>query len=225
MIESIEALEPVPEKSTVRVRIGAITFEIARDTAEALELRVGAPVPAALRAAIEAAADRRAAAARILRHLRVRPRTSQEVRVFLTRHGHTPETVQAVLRDLEAKGLVDDARYAAFFVQARLAHRPTGAARLRRELQARGVPRELADEAAAGAGGGNELELALAAARPRVAAAKRLGRERGMRRLAGFLARRGFSDAAVRAACLSLFADLPGTPRWQARSSLDPEET
>jgi regulatory protein len=133
--------------------------------------------------------------------------------------------VQAVLGELEAKGLVDDARYAAFFVQARLAHRPTGAARLRRELQARGVPRELAEEAAGPAGGGNQRELALAAARPRMAAAERLGRERGMRRLAAFLARRGFSAAVVREVCFSLFAGKPATPRRPARSPRDPEET
>jgi regulatory protein len=222
MAEWIEALDLVAGKSTVRVQIGGTPFEIAREAAEALELRVGVGVTPALRAAIEAAADRRAAAARILRYLRVRPRTAQEVRDFLSRHGHAPATVQAVLGELEAKGLVDDARYAAFFVQARLAHRPMGAARLKRELRARGVPQELAAEAAGRAGGSDERALALAAARPRLAAARRLGRERGMRRLAAFLARRGFSEAVVRETCLGLFAD---EPRRLPRSPRDPEET
>jgi len=225
MTESIEALDLVAGKATVRVRIGGTTFEIAREVAATLELRQGAGVTPALRAAIEAAADRRAAAARILRHLRVRPRTSHEVREFLTRHGHAPATVQAVLGELEAKGLVDDARYAAYFVQARLAHRPMGAARLKRELRARGVTKELAEEAAGRAGGQDEKGLALAAARPRFAAARRLGRERGMRRLAAFLARRGFSEAVVRETCLGLFAGEPGTPRPAARSPREPEET
>lgn len=153
-----------------------------------------------------------------------------EVREYLARHGHSDATVRTVVADLEAKGLVDDARYAAWFVQARLAHRPTGPARLLREMTGRGVPRELAEAALRTAGGHDELELALAAARPRVAAAARLGRERGLRRLAGFLSRRGFREGVVREACLRLFAGAPSTPveaRHPAprRSTRDPEET
>ena len=143
----------------------------------------------------------------------VRPRTSHEVREFLSRHGHAPATVRAVLDELEAKGLVDDARYAAYFVQARLAHRPMGAARLKRELRSRGVTKELAEEARAAPAARTRRNWRWRRRGPRFAAARRLGRERGMRRLAAFLARRGFSEAVVRETCLGLFAGEPRTPR------------
>ena len=214
----IEALDPVEGKNTVRVRFGEQTLEIACDAAEALELAVGRSLTASLGAAIEAAADRRSAAARVLRHLHGRPRTASEVRTYLVRHGHTPATVNAVVADLEQRGLVDDVRYAQWFVDGRLARRPAGRRRLVRELCARGIDRAIAETAADRGAGGREVELAFAAARPRLAQAQRLGRERGMRRLAGFLSRRGFADAVVRDVCLQLFAGVPQAPN-------DPEES
>lgn len=226
MVDRIDALEPVEGKSTVLVRIGETDFEIGRETAESLGLAPGIEVGAVLRREIAAAADRRAAAARILRHLRARPRTGQEVREYLARHGHGEETVRAVLAELEAKGLVDDARYAAWFVRGKRAHRPLGTARLVRELVTRGIPRQLAEAAAQDRGETgaetSELELALVAARSRFAGAARLGRERGMRRMHGFLSRRGFSEGVVREACLRLFA---GVPRDAAHTGPDSEET
>lgn len=213
MPERIEALEIIEGKQTVRVHYGERTHEIAIRAAETLGLSVGLEVTAALEAQIEAAADRRTAAARVLRHLRGRARTASEVRAYLARHGHGAATIDHVLRELEARGLVDDVRYAEWFVGGRLAHRPLGFVRLVRDLCARGVPRPVAENAARLGVGDRELELATAAARTKFAAAQRLGRERGLRRLAGFLAARGFNDAVVREVCLRMFAGEPATPR------------
>lgn len=208
----IDALDPVEGKNTIRVCIGERTLEIACDAAEALELAVGRKVTAMLEAAIEAAADRRSAAARVLRHLRGRPRTVSEVRAYLVRHGHAPATVSALIGDLEQRGLVDDVRYAQWFVAGRLARRPAGRRRLLRELGTRGIVGPIADAAVDAATGDREPELAWAAAEPRVAGALRLGRERGMRRLAAYLSRRGFSDAVVRDVCLKTFAGVARAP-------------
>ena len=213
MSERIEALEVVEGKHTVRVHYGERTHEIAISAAETLGLTVGLAVTAALEAQIEAAADRRTAAARVLRHLRGRPRTASEVRVYLARHGHAAGTIDYVLRELESRGLVDDVRYAEWFVGGRLAHRPLGAVRLVRDLCARGVARPVAENAARNGVGDREMDLAMAAARPKFVAAQRLGRERGLRRLAGFLAARGFNDAVVREVCLRMFAGEPAAPR------------
>jgi regulatory protein len=147
-----------------------------------------------------------------LRHLRGRPRPAGEVRAHLARHGHAPATVAAVVHELEERGLVDDVRYAQWFVDGRLSHRPTGRARLVRELCARGVAREIAEAAAERGVGDREPELAWAAARSRAVVVRRLGRERGLRRLAAFLSQRGFTDAVVRDVCLKLFASDPAAP-------------
>jgi regulatory protein len=208
MPEFIDGLSEVEGKGTVRVRLGDAQLEIAREAAAALGLRPGLPVTPELHAQLLAAAGRRLAAAQVLSWLRGRPRTAGEVRQYLRRHAHPEAVIGAVVDELQHRGLVDDARYAEWYVEARQAHRQTGAGRLVSELCARGVPRELAEAAARRGVGDREQELALAqaAAAPRLAAARRLGRERGMRRLARFLAQRGFSDETVRTVCLRAFA-------------------
>lgn len=45
-----------------------------------------------------------------LRLLKLRPRTERELRERLGRKGHEPAAVEEILRELKAKGLVDDAR-------------------------------------------------------------------------------------------------------------------
>jgi regulatory protein len=212
--EILTALEPVEGKSTVRVRVGQVSWEIGREAADALGLAPGLPVDAALVGAIEAAADRRVAAARVLRHLRNRPRTEREVRDFLLRHSHGAPAIDAVLNELRAKGLVDDGRYASWYVTASRGRKPAGSGRIVRELLRRGVPRDMAARAAEDPQGAPqaELERAMRAARPRFAAAARLGRERGLRRLHGFLLRRGFAPSVARQACLRLFAPAASEP-------------
>src|SRR5262249_48689975 len=206
MPNRVDALEAVDGKHAGRVSCGGQAFGIAGEVVAQLGLAIGLEVGGALAAELEAAADRRAAAARILGHLRGRPRTAAEVRSYLARHGHRATAVDSVVAELEQRGLVEDARYASWFVQARLAHRPQGTARLVREMRAKGVPRDLAEQAARQGVGNDEQALALRAARPKLAAVTRLGRERGLRRISAFLAQRGFSDATVREVSLRLFA-------------------
>lgn len=214
MNEVVDGLEPVDGKHTVRVCIGAQVYEIGRDAAVALELSLGCAVTPALRAQLEAAADRRSAAALVLRYLRGRPRTEHQVRAKLRSRGVREAAIDSVIADLVRQGVVDDARYAVAFVAVRQAHRPMGAARLQRELVARGVPRPLAAAEAGRAATreGGELGDALAAARPRVAAARRLGGDRGRRRLTLFLRRRGFGTSVALAACRALLDVAPHDP-------------
>jgi len=216
----VDGLEPVDGKHTVRVCIGAQAYEISREAVAELGLRLGCAVGPEVRVQLEAAADRRSAAALVLRYLRGRPRTEHQVRAKLQSQGVGEAAIESVIADLVRQGVVDDARYAVAFVAARLAHRPTGAMRLRRELVARGVPRPLAAAAAGRAAPGDELAAALAAARPRVAAARRLGGERGRHRLALFLRRRGFTTADALAACRVLL-DANAAPDGPAAASAE----
>lgn len=202
----IEALTPVDGKDTVVVRLGDAEFEVASQVVTALGLEPGLEASWDVRADLERASNRRRAAAQVLRHLRGRPRTGAEVRAHLQGCGHAPDVIEPILGELEARGIVDDRRYAEWFVEARLSHRPMGRLRLVREMRARGIERDLAEEVSCRATQGREAELALAAARPRMVALRRLGRERGMRRLLGFLGRRGFEESTVREVCLRLFA-------------------
>ncbi len=218
MLERIDALDAVEGKQTVCVSVGGRTLEIALQAAETLGLAVGLEASPGLLLQIEAAADRRSAAARVFRYLRGRARTVAEVRAYLARHGHTNATVDGAIRELETRGLVDDVRYAKLFVDGRLAHRPNGVVRLVRDLCTRGVARPIAEAAARAAVGERESELAFRAARSKFPAAKRLGRERGLRRLMAFLTQRGFSARVVREVSLKMFAGEPAAPRPPQRA-------
>lgn len=135
-----------------------------------------------------------------LRLLAIRPRTVRELRDKLARKGHAPEAVAALVADLSAAGLLDDARFARMWIEGRAALKPMGQARLRAELAAKGVDRELVDEALAGLR--DELDepaAALRLARRKARAFQALGREARERRIAGFLGRRGYSGSVVSA--------------------------
>lgn len=115
----------------------------------------------------------------------------------------SPETIEAVLADLERAGLLDDRAYAAGFAERSLASRPESESRLIQRLRARGVPPELARQAAREAHAG-EAPLDMA----------RRALDRAWRRYAGlppdlarqragsFLMRRGFPPDVARAAVL-----------------------
>src|SRR4029079_17937311 len=99
----------------------------------------------------------------------------------LRRRGAAPEIAQAVVADLTARGYVDDQAFARWWAEARARGRRVGSRRLRQELAAKGIPREMA-------------EAAIAAAFEEVGEAER-ALQAGRRRLPGLL-RRYVSRAA-----------------------------
>lgn len=135
-----------------------------------------------------------------LRLLAIRPRTVRELRDKLARRGHSAEAVAALVADLSAAGLLDDARFARMWIEGRAALKPMGQARLRAELAAKGVARELIDEALAGLR--EELDepaAALKLAQRKARAWRELATEARERRIAGFLGRRGYSGGVISA--------------------------
>ena len=81
-----------------------------------------------------------------LRLLDRRDFSRAELTKKLVEKGESPEDAEAVVARLEALGVVDDRRYAALVVR-QYAGKGYGFRRVRMELQRRGVPRELLDEA------------------------------------------------------------------------------
>jgi regulatory protein len=133
----------------------------------------------------------------------------------LRRRGAPAEIAQAVVADLTSRGYVDDQAFARWWAEARARGRRIGSRRLRQELAAKGIPREMVDAAIAAAFEEvGESERALEAARRRLPALLR-GRQAGRAaaRLADYLLRRGYPASAVRHAVSTLLAnrgvDLP----------------
>jgi regulatory protein len=117
----------------------------------------------------------------------------------LVRREHPPQAVDAALARLAARGLIDDAGFAAHYAALRAA-RGKGPARLVTELLRQGVERTVAEAAVRQAleeEGIDPATLARAVARKR---ARQLGHLPALvrrRRLLAFLGRRGYGGAEV----------------------------
>jgi len=122
---------------------------------------------------------------------------------------HEPAAIDAAVERLSSLGYLNDAAWTRHYVEGRRAS-GRGAMMLRRELTAHGID---ADHAESALDGRDEREAARAAARPRLRSLAGLDRERRYRRLAGFLARRGFASDVVAATLHEL---LDGEPQMEA---------
>jgi len=213
----VAAIAPVDRRGRrVGVELADGTgLELALEVVERAGLGPGDPVDAELRARLLDADLRWRARAPALGFLAHRPRSRGETQRRLHAAAFPPAVIRTCLDQLAADGLLDDGAFADAFVRDRLHLRPRGPARLREELRGRGVEREVADAAVqrglAEAGVSDEsLAVAVAlrwlagrGARERDAlASARFGdpRDAALRRLIGFLQRRGFGGEAVRRA-------------------------
>ena len=167
-----------------------------------LGLIVGAEISPPAFARLQQLADLEGAYRAALRALARRAHARFDLRRRLLQKQHPPAAVDGALERLAASGLLDDARFARDYAGARATRGGgRGPARLVRDLLSQGVPRGVAEEA---------VRMALAdegvdpAAALRAVAEKRAIQLAGLppvvrkRRLAAFLARRGFQGAEVR---------------------------
>jgi regulatory protein len=147
-----------------------------------------------------------------LRFLEARPRSAAEVRDRLRRKEFEPETITAALDRLGELGLVDDAAFARFWVENRQICRPRGAGALRDELRRKGIDRAVADtipndDRLVGDEAEQVRTLARAALRKYASAADRAT---FMRRMGGYLQRRGFRFETIRPIIDQLWGEIQG---------------
>jgi regulatory protein len=152
-----------------------------------------------------------------VRFLRVRERTRREVGDYLRRRGHAAELIARALDEMRETGLVDDARFARVFLRDRQRLHPESRAAVLRELRARGVEPEIAQEALAGADPPWDDE---AMARDALARRwTRWGEEARRERAVRFLRARGFDPGVIRA----VIERLEGGARGEAGDGDDLE--
>jgi regulatory protein len=131
-----------------------------------------------------------------LRRLSVRARSRTELARDLKRRDVPAEAAAEVLDRFTEVGLIDDAAFAAEWVESR--GRRSGASRLRQELRLKGVAEEHIAEAIGARDGEADLANARELAIRRCGAMQGLDRVVRQRRLTAFLVRRGFSSSVVR---------------------------
>jgi regulatory protein len=129
-----------------------------------------------------------------------REHSRRELARKLRRKGHSRDDIEALLSRLEEAGLVSDERYARLFVTDKLAVNPLGRRRIVRELLLKGIDAQAAGRAVDEVYRDREIDergLAERLARKRAASLRALGPAAARRRLAGYLARRGFESGVV----------------------------
>jgi regulatory protein len=208
-VTRLEAQPRRPERVNVYLD-GSFAFSLALPVAATL--RPGQALDAAGIAQLQGEDAYRQALDRALGYLGRRPRSRRELERYLAGKEVVAPTAARVLARLEELGLVDDAQFAAWWVDNRLRHRPRGAQALRHELSAHGVDRPAQDEAVRGV---DEAELARTLALAQARRYRGLPRDVFQRRLGGLLTRRGFGYAVVRMAVAAA---------WAAEGETDPGE-
>jgi regulatory protein len=139
---------------------------------------------------------RRQAQELCLRMLTDRARTRHQLAEVLTEEQVPADVIAVVLDRLEELRLIDDAAYAEAFVRSRAR---AGVARrsVSRELRSKGITDEDAEPALAAVDPAEERATAVRLARARAARTVGLPPLTRQRRLAGFLARKGYSGDVV----------------------------
>lgn len=127
-------------------------------------------------------------------------RTRGQLSALLARKGVDEDLAEAVLERFAELGLVDDAAYAEAFTRSRHEHKGLGSRAIAFELRRRSVPDEVVQEAVSALDTDQERATAFRLARERQARMASLPREVQARRLAGFLARKGYGGDVVGAA-------------------------
>lgn len=129
-----------------------------------------------------------------LRLLTGTPRTRKQLADALRTRGIPDDAAQEVLSRFEDVGLIDDAAFAGAWVESR--HHSRGLARraLARELRTKGVDSALIDDAVGQLDADQEERTASELVERKLRATRGLDREKRLRRLAGMLARKGYSE-------------------------------
>lgn len=173
----------------------------------ALRLRVGQEVrPEDLKRLLEREEEVRAREL-CLRWLEAAPRTRRQLADRLQRREVAGPVAVRVLDRLQDAGLINDQALARDWVRAQARAGGMGRRRLGVELARRGVPRADADAVLDQEAPPDEAAVCRELAERKAGAYLRLERPVARRRLAGFLARRGFDAEAVRAAVDAVLPD------------------
>lgn len=129
-----------------------------------------------------------------LRLLTGTPRTRRQLADAMRKREIPDEVAEYVLERFQDVGLIDDQAFANAWVESR--HRGRGLARraLAQELRQRGIDAELVTEAVGLLDAEQEEETARELVRRRLPGTRGLDRDKRVRRLAGMLARKGYSE-------------------------------
>jgi regulatory protein len=181
------------------------TFAFGLSVIEAARLRKGQYLSHTEVAALKAQDEVEKAYDRAVKFLGQRPRSSAEIRRYLTEKEVDPAAVDEVLMRLESQGYVDDLAFARYWLANRQQFRPRGTRALRFELREKGVPAAVIDEVLAGF---DTSEAAYQAAQDKARRLRGLDRRAFREKMGSYLVRRGFDYDTAREVIDRLIAEF-----------------
>jgi len=206
----ITAIEKQPRRRRANVHIdGRFALSLSLELVAQAGLHVGDAVEPQQVESLRQADVRHQAYEASLRLLAYRPRSQAEIRQRLARRGLPPPVVQETIARLDDQGLLDDAAFARFWVEARDQSSPRSRRLLGQELWAKGIEQEIAREAVAAVA---EEDAALRAAEKKARHLQGLDYPTFRRRLGDFLLRRGFPYDTVSATVDRLWQQAQDNP-------------
>ncbi|MFH0877513.1 MAG: regulatory protein RecX [Candidatus Omnitrophota bacterium] len=132
-----------------------------------------------------------------LRLLKFRVRSEKEIRDKLKEKGYGIATTNEVVCFLSKVGLIDDALFARLWVESRL-KRPFGLRRLKFELKAKGIEKNISENVLQKAREStDEKAVVQSLIRNRLNRMRKIPVQKARARLFGYLIRRGFSPERV----------------------------
>lgn len=169
-------------------------------------LQVGQELSEEKIAELQEQETKEAALQKALLLLSYRPRSETEIRQKMSRAGFDPEVIAKVLDRLRETGLVRDESFAREWVENRSALRPRSRKMLAYELRQKGVAEEAIEQALETTS--EDEDLALQAARRYAHKLSAAEWQEFHRRLASFLARRGFAYETAKTVVRQVWNDL-----------------
>ena len=225
---TISAIEPQHRrKGRVNVFVdGQFVIGVGETVAADLGLRAGREMTPERLREVAGAEEIHKATEAALTLLEVRARARREIETRLAQKGYDETIIALVVEKLIRLELLDDAQFAAQWVEARSrsgGSRPVGKRRLTQELFGKGVAKDQIAEAVERVSDTHELTLAREAARKkvRVVPSEREALQAERRKLMGFLQRRGFGWETVK---LVTRESLPSPGDAEEENELDVDE-
>jgi regulatory protein len=145
----------------------------------------------------------------VLRQLAMAPRSRAELLQKLEQRSCPADVAETVLDRMTEVGLIDDQAYAEMLVRTQQAGRGLARRALARELHTKGIEDHLADQALASISDEDERDRARTLVDKKLRAMHGLGIQVQTRRLAGMLARKGYSSSITYAVIREAIADAP----------------
>ena len=131
----------------------------------------------------------------VYRYLSYRPRSEGEIRQWLRRRGFAGETTETVMARLREQNLSDDFAFARFWKDNRLSFRPKSKRLIEKELRDKKVATEIIEQVTEGI---DDEQIAYELGSRRMHNLARLEYRDFYRRLASYLAYRGFGYEVVK---------------------------